>query len=103
LRFAVGARVALDDGAQYLVWPADRAAYGRLTRLLSPGRTPRADTTPRARTTCRAGARGAERHDLPFERPQVGLRYADVEVPPARLDDACRRDVLAHAAELGLR
>jgi len=41
LRFAVGARLLLDDGAQYLVWPADRAAYGRLTRLLSLGR-PRA-------------------------------------------------------------
>src|SRR5919107_5175022 len=35
LRFAVGARLLLDDGAEYLVWPADRAAYGRLTRLLS--------------------------------------------------------------------
>src|SRR5918997_4923423 len=39
LRFAVGARLLLDDGAQYLVWPADRAGYGRLTRLLSLGRT----------------------------------------------------------------
>jgi error-prone DNA polymerase len=29
LRFAVGARLLLDDGAEYLVWPADRAAYGR--------------------------------------------------------------------------
>src|SRR5215207_3391319 len=38
LRFAVGARLRLDDGAQYLVWPVDRAAYGRLTRLLSFGR-----------------------------------------------------------------
>ena len=39
LRFAVGARLLLDDGAQYLVWPTDRASYGRLTRLLSLGRT----------------------------------------------------------------
>src|SRR3712207_5625340 len=39
LRFAVGARLLLDDGARYLVWPTDRAAYGRLTRLLSLGRT----------------------------------------------------------------
>src|SRR5829696_8774470 len=39
LRFAVGARLLLDDGAECLVWPADRAAYGRLTRLLSLGRT----------------------------------------------------------------
>ena len=39
LRFAVGARLRLGDGAEYLVWPTDRAAYGRLTRLLSLGRT----------------------------------------------------------------
>src|SRR5215212_3021818 len=39
LRFAVGARLRIDEGTEYLVWPADRAAYGRLTRLLSLGRT----------------------------------------------------------------
>ncbi|MBR0658368.1 error-prone DNA polymerase [Neoroseomonas oryzicola] len=38
LPFAVGARVLVDDGAEYLVWPTDRAAYGRLTALLSRGR-----------------------------------------------------------------
>ncbi|MCB4825386.1 PHP domain-containing protein [Roseicella aerolata] len=35
----VGARLVLRDGAEYLAWPTDRAAYGRLTRLLSLGRT----------------------------------------------------------------
>lgn len=39
LSFAVGARVAVDDGAEYLVWPTDRVSYGRLTTLLSRGRT----------------------------------------------------------------
>src|SRR5215207_11676122 len=32
LRFTVGARLRLDDGAEYLVWPADRAAYGLWAR-----------------------------------------------------------------------
>ncbi|MBC7433490.1 MAG: PHP domain-containing protein, partial [Rubritepida sp.] len=38
LRYAVGSRLTLEDGAQYLVWPTDRAGYGRLTTLLSRGR-----------------------------------------------------------------
>ncbi|GAB0119807.1 error-prone DNA polymerase [Acidisoma sp. 7E03] len=38
LPFIVGTRLVLQDGAAYLVWPTDRASYGRLTRLLSLGR-----------------------------------------------------------------
>jgi error-prone DNA polymerase len=38
LRFAVGARLVLQDGSTYLAWPASRAGYGRLTALLSRGR-----------------------------------------------------------------
>ena len=38
LRYAVGSRVTLTDGSAYLVWPTDRASYGRLTTLLSRGR-----------------------------------------------------------------
>ncbi len=38
LRFVPGARVRLPDGWEYLAWPTDRAAYGRLSRLLSRGR-----------------------------------------------------------------
>jgi error-prone DNA polymerase len=40
LRFVPGCRVALEDGTEYLAWPTDRAAYGRLARLLSEGRMP---------------------------------------------------------------
>jgi error-prone DNA polymerase len=36
--FVPGARVRLPDGWEYLAWPTDRAAYGRLARLLSKGR-----------------------------------------------------------------
>ena len=38
IRFLPGARIALADGQDYLAWPADRAAYGRLAALLSAGR-----------------------------------------------------------------
>jgi len=38
LRYLLGVRLTLTDGAQYLAWPTDRAAYGRLTRMLSAAR-----------------------------------------------------------------
>jgi error-prone DNA polymerase len=38
LRLVVGCRVDLLDGASFLVFPQDRAAYGRLARLLTLGR-----------------------------------------------------------------
>jgi error-prone DNA polymerase len=38
LRLVVGCRLVLDDGASLLVFPEDRAAYGRLTRLLTLGK-----------------------------------------------------------------
>ncbi|MDO5371797.1 PHP domain-containing protein, partial [Paracoccus sp. (in: a-proteobacteria)] len=38
LPYVVGARLVLDDGSAFLVWPTDRASYGRLTGLLSRGR-----------------------------------------------------------------
>jgi error-prone DNA polymerase len=38
LRMVAGARLDLMDGAALLVWPQDRAAWSRLTRLLSIGK-----------------------------------------------------------------
>jgi error-prone DNA polymerase len=38
LRLVVGCRLDLDDGASLLLFPEDRAAYGRLTRLLTLGK-----------------------------------------------------------------
>ncbi|PWC26991.1 error-prone DNA polymerase [Teichococcus aestuarii] len=38
LPFRVGARLALEDGSEFLAWPTDRGGYGRLTTLLSRGR-----------------------------------------------------------------
>jgi error-prone DNA polymerase len=38
LRLVVGVRLDLNDGASLLAYPQDRAAYGRLTRLLTRGK-----------------------------------------------------------------
>jgi error-prone DNA polymerase len=38
LRFVIGCRLVLEDGSEWLAWPTSRAAYGRLTSLLSRGR-----------------------------------------------------------------
>ncbi len=38
LRLVVGARLDLDDGPSLLCFPTDRAAYGRLSRLITTGR-----------------------------------------------------------------
>ncbi len=38
LRLVVGCRLDLCDGTSLLVFPEDRAAYGRLTRLLTSGK-----------------------------------------------------------------
>jgi error-prone DNA polymerase len=38
LRFLPAARIDLADGFSYLCWPTDRAAWGRLTQLISVGR-----------------------------------------------------------------
>jgi error-prone DNA polymerase len=38
LRFVVGARIDLEDGPSLLLYPTDRAAYGRLSQLITQGR-----------------------------------------------------------------
>ena len=38
LRFLPGVRLCLTDGSEYLTWPTDRAAWGRLCLLLSTAR-----------------------------------------------------------------
>ncbi len=38
IRFVPGIRLCLEDGAEYLAWPADLAAWGRLCRMLSDAR-----------------------------------------------------------------
>src|SRR5258706_15173392 len=38
IRLVIGARLDLGDGTSLLAYPQDRAAYGRLTRLLTLGK-----------------------------------------------------------------
>src|SRR5207237_4366201 len=38
IRLVIGCRLDLIDGTSFLAFPADRAAYGRLTRLLTLGK-----------------------------------------------------------------
>src|SRR5690606_38041424 len=38
LRPVIGARIVLADGTAFLAYPTDRAAYGRLTALITKGR-----------------------------------------------------------------
>ncbi len=38
VKFCVGARLDLSDGMSFLAYPTDRAAYGRLSRLITLGR-----------------------------------------------------------------
>src|SRR5262245_58111292 len=38
IRFAVGVRLDLQDSPSLLIYPTDRAAYGRLAKLITLGR-----------------------------------------------------------------
>ncbi|MEM1346438.1 MAG: error-prone DNA polymerase [Pseudomonadota bacterium] len=60
LRLVVGCRLVSVDGPDLLCFPSDRAAYGRLTRLLSRARRPsehRGALTPEARRAFRKEGR----------------------------------------------
>ncbi|QXQ06067.1 error-prone DNA polymerase [Sphingosinicellaceae bacterium] len=46
LRLLVGCRLAFIDGTELMVFPRDRAAYGRLCRLLSQGKTETIQAAP---------------------------------------------------------
>jgi error-prone DNA polymerase len=82
LPFRVGCRLRLDDGSEWLAWPGSRAAYGRLTALLSRGRmqAPKGECRI-SRAAMLAAAEG----------------WVLAAIPPARLwrDAAALRDRLA--------
>ncbi len=88
LRFVVGARLVLQDGSTYLVWPTSRSGYGRLTRLLSLGRM------------------AAPKDQCHLSRAQVLAQAGDwvlAAVPPAVLDDGFAERLRADVAALGGR
>ena len=84
LRSIVGARLVLADAPSMLVYPCDRAAYGRLSRLLTEGKAERGGEAE-ART--RPGEGG-----LPGEGGRQEGRAAArmAEFPPAMSDPASR-------------
>ncbi|MBX6742077.1 MAG: error-prone DNA polymerase [Acetobacteraceae bacterium] len=88
LRFVVGCRLVLQDGSTWLAWPTDRAAYGRLTALLSHGRM----LAPK-------GECQLERDDL----LAAAEGWVLVAVPPAEPDAAFAARLRADAAALRRR
>ncbi|RAU23427.1 error-prone DNA polymerase [Paramagnetospirillum kuznetsovii] len=88
IRLVVGARLDLTDGASLLCYPTDRAAYGRLCRLLTLGR--------------RRAAKGAchlSRADLAEHAEGQILML----IPPDPLDDGFAAQAAAWRALLGDR
>ena len=85
LRFVVGCRLVLQNGSTWLAWPTDRAAYGRLTALLSQGRM----QAPKGE--CRV-----ERDDL----LAAAAGWVLAAVPPAEPDAAFAARLRADAAAL---
>ena len=95
LRYFVGSRLQFQDGNELLVYPRDRAAYGRLCRILSLGKS-------------RIGADGAAPGEDDPDRIEKGdcrLDFADAAVlgeglialvpAPERIDAAFERRLLA--------
>ncbi|HMP56127.1 MAG TPA: error-prone DNA polymerase [Novosphingobium sp.] len=52
LHAIIGCRIETVEGLEFLAYPADRAAYGRLCRLISAGRMARPDGTWQAKGAC---------------------------------------------------
>jgi error-prone DNA polymerase len=83
IRLVIGCRLKLEDGPDLLVYPEDRAAYGRLTRLLTEGkrRAPKgecritlADVLDKAGVF--AAGSGQAVVVIPPRRPDAGFRHA---------------------------
>jgi error-prone DNA polymerase len=95
IRLLPGARLAFRDGTpDLLCYPRDRAAWGRLTRLLTLGksRVPHGDTGEEARRLARCFL---DRADLAAHAQGQVL----IAVPPARIDRAFRERLDRLAAD----
>ncbi|MGG5822310.1 error-prone DNA polymerase [Falsiroseomonas sp. HW251] len=74
MRFVAGIRLCLQDGAEYLAWPADRPAWGRLCRMLSEARMQgEKGEIHLTRDMLIAGAEGSVMAAIPPARPDVGV------------------------------
>jgi error-prone DNA polymerase len=85
LRFVPGIRLGLEDGAEFLAWPTDRAAWGRLCRMLSAARM--ASEKSETRLTRDMLVAGAEGSVL-------------ARIPPMRITPDFARGLRADAAAL---
>ena len=91
LPYVLGTRLVLEDGASYLVWPTDRASYGRLTRLLSLGRM----SGPKGE--CRIGREAVLAHASGWV-----MAVAPPPVPDEAFEQRVREDAAALRGELAL-
>ena len=82
VRPIIGARIALVSGDTFLAYPVDRAAYGRLSRLISKGRMRDVDGNWQAKGLC-----DLTLHDLAKHCEGVQL----IAVPDADVDVFARR------------
>ncbi len=77
LRPLIGARIALISGDDFLAYPRDRAAYGRLSALISKGRTRDPDGVWQAKGVCDLSLRDLAQHS-------EGIQL--IAIPPVDLD-----------------
>src|SRR5579859_7121108 len=99
IRLVVGTRLSFrDDTPDLLCYPQDRAAWGRLTRLLTvgKGRVPHGDTSEAAKATNRCFLH----YDDLLEHGEGLLLLA---VAPDRLDEGFRADLQRLKADFGGR
>jgi error-prone DNA polymerase len=99
IRLVVGTRLVFQDGTpDLLCYPQDRAAWGRLTRLLTLGkrRVPNGDTGEGAKATNRCFLT----YDDLLGHGEGQLLLA---VPPSRLDATFRTNIQRIAADFGDR
>ncbi len=98
LRYLVGSRLVFEDGAELIVYPRDRAAYGRLSRILTLGKSridasgdaPGSDDPDRiAKGDCRLDFAGAA---------ALGGGLTALVPAPARIDGVFERRLRAWRA-----
>ncbi len=97
LRPVIGARIVLADGTGFLAYPTDRAAYGRLSALISKGRRHDLEGAWQAKGVCDLSLDDLAAHAEDVQliwRPDPG-RPEDLSVLPAL---AARLPSLRHVA-----
>jgi len=91
IRFVPGVRIGLTDGQDYLAWPTDRAAYGRLSHFLSV-----------ARMQAEKGQCDATREGLIAAAEGLVVAICPPEEIDAAFADRVRRDAAALRPRLAL-